>query len=362
MSFTLGLMSGTSMDGIDVALIDPKTQDLQYGLTMPYPKEVQTALYDALQTKHLTFAQMAILNTLIGRAFAMSANTLLKKAGVLPHQVLAIGSHGQTVCHDATAPIPYTMQLGCAHTIAEHTKIPVVADFRTRDVVLGGQGAPFAPLYHQHLWHNLNECVAVVNIGGIANVSFVHGEKPILGFDCGPGNVLMDAWVHHHRGLNYDEGGQWAALGQVIPSLLDALLGDPFFATPAPKSIGKEYFSQAWLKSHLQENFEACDVQATLLMLSVCGIAKVIHAYVQKVQRLIVCGGGAHNKTLLQKLQEILPNVRVDVSDALGVSADYMEAMMFGWFAYQTMNKIPLDLTSITGAQKASVMGVVYWP
>src|SRR3990167_4212356 len=268
MSLYIGLMSGTSMDGIDAALVDVHTHQLIKGITRSYRQEVKAALQCVLSTNQHELRTIYQLNTLIGREFGVVANELLAEAKVSRESIEAIGSHGQTIIHDAEADIPYTVQLGCAHTIAEMTKIPVIADFRTRDLILHGQGAPLAPLYHQALFSNLGYPLAAVNIGGIANLSGLLSENEVIGYDVGPGNCLMDAWIMRHQGKPYDARGKRAGQGHVIAPLLQALLDDPFFHKHYPKSIGKEYFSLNWLNTFLDESYEAVDVQATLLYLT----------------------------------------------------------------------------------------------
>ena len=368
MSLYIGLMSGTSMDGIDAVLVDispdRKTQRLIHGITQPYSAEVKKALEQVLHASTHSLRAIYQLNTLIGRDFAQAANTLLKQAGVSATAVEAIGSHGQTLEHDASSQggIPYTVQLGCPHTIAELTKVAVVADFRTRDLVLGGQGAPLAPLYHQALFSHLGSALAVVNIGGIANVSYLLNNQGVSGFDVGPGNCLMDAWCMSHRGKPYDERGEWASEGKVIEPLLHQLLADPFFHKSGPKSIGKEYFSMPWLSANCTDisSYNPQDVQATLLQLTAHTIAQAIAAGETAITRLLVCGGGAHNTQLLAMLSQLLPTVRVESTAAVSVDPNFVEAQMMAWLAHQMIIRQPLDLTTITGSTQKAILGVFY--
>jgi len=234
MRLLIGLMSGTSMDGIDAALVDVNTNTLIAGITRSYSMPAQQRLRAVLNGEQTGPAALSQLNTVLGKEFALAVQQLLDTTNIKPHQVVAIGSHGQTICHDATADIPYTVQLGCAHTIAALTGIQVVADFRTRDLVMGGQGAPFAPLYHQALFTDLTTPAAVVNIGGIANVTFLAPVVAVSGYDTGPGNCLMDAWVQKNLHKSYDEKGAWGATGHLIEPLLTSMLADPYFELPAP--------------------------------------------------------------------------------------------------------------------------------
>lgn len=360
MKLLIGLMSGTSMDGIDAALIDVDTNTLIKGVTRPYSGNVRRQLTHLMTNQTTTPATISQLNHLIGHEFAKAVHQLLDLAKVSHSDVVAIGSHGQTVCHDAFADIPYTLQLGCAHTIAVETKITVVADFRTRDLVLKGQGAPFAPIYHKALFETLNAPIAVVNIGGIANVTYLSQDGRVFGYDVGPGNCLMDAWVKKHTDNDFDADGAWAKMGVVNLALMKDLLSDPFFQLSPPKSIGKEYFSATWLEQYVQNEINPRDVQATLLALTAQCIANDIRMNKEGVERVLLCGGGVHNDALYQLLKQYLQGIDVDSTAVLGVDPDYIEAMMLAWLAEQTLNGRALDLTQITGAKNASILGAVY--
>lgn len=361
MNLYIGLMSGTSMDGIDAALVDLDTHELLDANNYPYSKEVTSRLRSFQEEELHSLASICQLNTLIGRDFAEAVNQLLKKTGMGAEQIKAIGSHGQTVCHDAYSAIPYTLQLGCPHTIAEKTGITVVADFRTRDLVAGGQGAPFAPIYHQALFASNSEDIAVLNIGGIANITLLLKEGGVKGWDVGPGNCLMDAWVNHCLNQSFDALGQWAASGSVIPELVDQLLTDPFFSKPAPKSIGKEYFSLKWLRSYFNlEKVPANDIQASLLEFTARGISEAVKQTKVDLAGLYVCGGGVHNTALIQRIRTLLPECFVKSTAEKEISPDYLEAMLFAWLASKTMAREPIDLTEITGSQHPIIAGVIY--
>lgn len=361
MKLFIGLMSGTSMDGIDAALVDLDSNQLIEGITRPYSKEARDAINQVLAGHHPlgTYSQ---LNSLLGREFAEAVLQLLQRVKIKPAVIEAIGSHGQTLCHNTMAAIPYTVQLGCAHTIAELTGITVVADFRTRDLIVGGQGAPFAPIYHQALFAHLGLPIAVVNVGGIANVSFLMDKDTVSGYDIGPGNCLMDDWIFHHQGLAYDKDGHWAASGKPIHSLLAQCRSDSFFQQPCPRSIGKEYFSRAWLEHHCPglNQFAPEDIQATLVQLTATTIADSILQQDGTLQRVLLCGGGAHNKTLLQIIRQQLPHIPVDSTAALRINPDFIEAQMFAWLAEKTINNQALDMNAITGAKRKAVLGVIY--
>ncbi len=360
MSLLIGLISGTSMDGIDAALVDLEKNQLIAGITYPYPSELQAQLLNFDVSQKHSPQTLLQLNHLLGRVFSNATLELLKKTQYKPGDIKAIGSHGQTLYHDPDSDIPTTLQLGCPHTIAAHTGITVVADFRTRDLVLGGQGAPFAPYYHQELFKKQHLPLSVVNVGGISNVSILKKSAPPMGYDTGPGNVLMDAWIKKHKNLAYDANGNWASSGQVIPSLLKALLSDAYFSKLAPKSIDKGYYSLNWLEQYLQSDYKIEDIQATLLHFTAHSIADAIKTTASDCKQVLLCGGGAHNQALIKALAVYLPAYRIDTTDVFDVSPDYLEAMMFAWFAEQTLNHNPLDLTQITGASKSTILGAIY--
>ncbi|MBA2653038.1 MAG: anhydro-N-acetylmuramic acid kinase [Tatlockia sp.] len=352
-------MSGTSMDGIDAALIDFSANSFIAGLTRPYSANTKQYLNAVINGELSGLKNYSQLNTLLGREFARATIELLEKAQLPASSIEAIGSHGQTLCHDATVEIPYTLQLGCAHTIAELTGITVVADFRTRDLVVGGQGAPFAPLYHHALFKTQPYPLAVVNIGGIANISLLYDESTVSGYDLGPGNCLMDAWIHKNRGYDFDKNGDWAASGSVIRPLLEKLLADPFFNRKLPKSTGKEYFSLSWLEQYLDSEYAIADVQATLLMLTAITIAEGVQTQAT-VKQLLICGGGAHNLVLLKTLAELLHEIKVQSTASININPDFIEALMFAWLAEKTLSRTPLNLSKITGAKRATILGAIY--
>lgn len=348
------------MDGIDTAIVDIPSNKLICGITKKYSEEVMNRLAKLLDGSDLSLAAICQLNTLIGRDFAQAVNEVLYEAALSAEDISAIGSHGQTVCHNTESSIPYTLQLGCGHTISSLTGITVIADFRTRDLVNGGQGAPFAPLYHQELFSKQFSNVALVNIGGISNITFINAEQPTRGWDVGPGNCLMDAWIAKHQGESFDANGAWAQQGIVIQPLLDALLADSFIQLAAPKSIGKEYFSLSWLELYLKQAYKAVDVQKTLLAFTAYPIADAIRNGPKEVNDLFLCGGGTHNLALKQMIQELLPQIAVKSVAEVGISPDYLEAMLFAWLAAQTVNQHPLDLGAITGSKKPAILGAIH--
>lgn len=373
----IGVMSGTSMDAIDVVVVDfsgNQTADLAYR-SDPIPEQIRRQLLtlQAISSNELDLA--ARMDRQLARLIAQSIQSLLKDSGLSPQQITAIGSHGQTLRHEPELTDSYTIQIGDPNTIAELTKITTVADFRRRDIAAGGQGAPLVPPFHAAVFgdnHNDNgEDRAIVNIGGMANITFLEGgsqkgklEKPISGFDTGPGNVLLDSWVMKHKNQAYDKNGDWSKAGTVHQVLLNQLLSLPYFSAPAPKSTGREQFNLQWLESTLNdihEDIPAVDVQATLAMLSARTISQAIIDTAALTKSVYICGGGAYNQHLCTLLTEALAPRKVCLTDTLGIKAERVEAIAFAWLARQTLLKLPGNCPSVTGANNKSILGGVYF-
>jgi anhydro-N-acetylmuramic acid kinase len=366
----IGLMSGTSVDGIDAALVDFSNATPQLIATHahPIPQDIRQIALSLTQVQNNEVHQLLELDHRFGHLFADASLELLKKTTLKPNEINAIGSHGQTIRHQPNHQYPYALQIGDPNIIAARTGITTIADFRRRDIANGGQGAPFAPIFHAHVLSDKNENRAVVNIGGIANVTLLqaNSKAPLLGFDTGPGNGLMDSWVHQHLNQSYDKNGEWAAAGKVIPELLAALLAHPYFQAAPPKSTGRDHFNLSWLQNVLEnldcnQHDEALNIQATLAELTAISITTAIKSLPIEVERIILCGGGVHNTHLVKRIQTLASPVFVNISDKFGVSADWLEAELFAWLAQQTLYKIPLDLTRVTGAGKPAILGGVYW-
>ncbi len=362
----LGLMSGTSMDAADAALVDfsadqPKLIATQH---TPLTAELRTALLALCVPGPNEIEHMAELDARLGELFADSALELLKKSGVKPVQVHAIGSHGQTVRHQPSGPYPFSLQIGNPALIAQRTGITTVADFRRADIAAGGQGAPLAPAFHNAVFRSAEHDRAVVNIGGIANITILHADpsQDVRGFDTGPGNVLLDAWAERHLGKRMDEDGRFAASGKVHEGLLSTLLNDDYFSLAPPKSTGREHFNIAWLDAALKNhgNISAQDVQATLCELSAASIAEAILRYAPGTKEVLVCGGGAHNAHLMQRLRACLKPCSVESTEKHGINPDWVEAMAFAWLAKQTLEGKPGNLPAVTGAKRAVVLGGIY--
>ena len=365
----IGLMSGTSLDGVDGVLVDFRqgTQVLQHA-SCGFDSALRAELL-ALNTPggHDELHRAALAANALVAHYAQVVQQLLQRSGVAPSQVAAIGAHGQTVRHrpqlfDGTG---YTLQLNAPALLAERTGITVVADLRSRDVAAGGQGAPLVPAFHQGVFGQAGHTTLVLNIGGIANLSVLGADGAVLGFDCGPGNALMDGWCQRHTGQPYDDGGRWAASGQVLPALLQRLLAEPFFAQEPPKSTGRDLFHADWLASHLQALPEAAqaapvDIQATLTELTAASCADAVRRWGRGGSPLLVCGGGALNAHLMQRLAALLPGVTVGTTADRGLPPLEVEAAAFAWLARQCLRGLPGNLPAVTGARGPRVLGAIY--
>jgi anhydro-N-acetylmuramic acid kinase len=360
----IGLISGTSADGIDAALVDFADGHhgrLVRGRTLPWDPALRARLVALGQGGDCSLDELGALDAMVGIAFADAALALLADAGVAPGAVRAIGSHGQTVRHRPGAPIPFTMQVGDANRIAERTGICTVADLRRRDVAAGGHGAPLLPALHAALLADAGEARAVLNLGGIANLTLLPTDGgAVRGFDTGPANALLDAWCERHLGHGYDAGGAWARSGALDEALLARLLDEPWFAQPPPKSSGREQFHLGWLESRLRGGEPAVDVQRTLLELTAASVADALLAQLPGVRRLMACGGGVHNPLLLERLRARLPGTVVESTAVHGVDPDFVEAMGFAWFARETLAGRPGNMPSVTGARGPRILGAIH--
>jgi len=360
----IGLMSGTSIDGVDVALVDFCAQQPQLldSFTLAYDKSLSTELHHLCQKGDNEINRMGKADRQVAYAFAAATKQLLHNNQLTATDIQAIGSHGQTIRHYPNGQEGFSLQIGDANTIAVETGIDVVADFRSKDIALGGQGAPLVPAFHQAIFSDPKEARVVLNIGGIANISYLAANGNLAGWDTGPGNTLLDAWCKEHTGQTYDQGGRWAAGGQVNLELLNLLLQHEYFQQPAPKSTGRETFHLEWLSTKLQQlnaPLPAVDIQATLLKFTVDSIARDI-ASCTEVKQVFICGGGAHNQLLTQNLQLTLPNIDIQTTEVLGVDVDAVEAMAFAWLAYAHKHGICGNAPSVTGARRAAVLGALF--
>ena len=393
-------MSGTSLDGVDGVLLQwqskpqqesgksgngnlgqgqspallintPSLQVLQH-VFQPFDAEFRAELLSLNTPGNNELHRAALAGNRLARSYAQVVHALLNSSGLQAHDIAALGAHGQTVRHrplefDADpstgqGAVGYTLQLNNPALLAELTGIDVVAEFRTRDLAAGGQGAPLVPAFHAEVFGNPQHTVAVVNIGGISNISILRNtaQHNITGFDCGPGNTLMDHWVHLHQGTDYDANGAWAAQGQVIPSMLQSLLAEAYLHQTPPKSTGRDLFNPTWLQPHLRADYKAVDVQATLCEFTALAIAQDLKRHAPDANQLWVCGGGALNAHLMSRLQWHATGVQVASTALHGLPPLQVEAAAFAWLAAKTMKRETGSLESVTGARGARVLGAIY--
>jgi anhydro-N-acetylmuramic acid kinase len=363
MGLHLGLMSGTSMDAIDAVLVDFDVTPLRIvaSSATAYDSDLKRRIATLIESAHrVDLDELGQVDIAIARAFAAAATRLMRDAGVGADQVAAIGSHGQTVRHRPDLPLPFTCQIGDPNTLAELTGITVVGDFRRRDIAAGGQGAPLLPVFHDQVFRSDDEDRAIVNLGGIGNLTILSRDFPVTGFDTGPGNRLLDAWIFEHQGLDYDADGRWAATGECDATLLQELLEEPYLSLPPPKSTGRELFNMPWLRAKLGLFARRPeDVQATLLDFTAASVAAAVRAYAPGAA-LYICGGGAHNQALLNAIRRLVAPNPVAGTDVLGLDPDYVEAVAFAWFARRTLAGLTSSAGSVTGAGGARILGGIY--
>ena len=353
----IGIMSGTSLDGVDVVLcdIDAISCDLVASLEYPMPSELKSDILQMIEGKS-SLEVFGEIDHRLGLLFTQAVGALLIREKIDIKDIIAIGLHGQTLWHAPEGEYPFSMQLGDPNLLTAKTGIPVVADLRRKDVAMGGQGAPFAPAFHAFLFSGLSEHVAIVNIGGMANIT-VLGEK-LIGYDTGCGNVLIDMWIAKHQNVAYDKDGLWAREGKVNYTLLDTMMQDAYFLQAYPKSTGREKFNQAWLEEMLSKvemsASRPADIQRTLLELTALSIANEVLKFNRDI--VLLCGGGAKNSFLVERIKALMPNVEVAIAE----NADYIEAMTFAWLAYKRVHKEVVNLKDVTGASDNAVLGAIY--
>ena len=355
----IGLMSGTSLDGIDAALVDLSAAPrVLASAHLPYAPELRTALLDIHASGANELERAALLGNELARRYAEIVAQVLARAGVDRRAVRAIGCHGQTVRH--RPDLGYTLQLGNAALLAELAGIRVAADFRSRDVAAGGQGAPLAPAFHAAVFASKDEDRAVLNLGGIANLTCLPASGSVSGFDCGPGNCLLDLWAARHLGKPMDENGDWAASGRVDDTLLRKLLAEPYFGAPAPKSTGRDLFNESWLLGSLSRTSPPADVQRTLLELTARTAADALRRSLPGAARLILCGGGAKNAALARRLGELAARALVESSERHGVEPSLVEPIAFAWLAQRVLDGKAGNIPAVTGARGPRVLGAIY--
>jgi anhydro-N-acetylmuramic acid kinase len=360
----IGLMSGTSMDALDAVVVDfastPPRLIASHSLRLD--NALRQEILELCSPGHNEIERLAELDVRIGQVSALATLQLLEKAELTAAAITGIGSHGQTIRHSPDTAIPYTLQIGDPNTIAQLSGITTVADFRRRDLVVGGQGAPLVPAFHQSLFRSQEKNRVILNIGGIANISILPADlsQPVSGFDTGPGNMLMDAWTQLYHRQPYDEGGNWARGGSVDDELLNDLLADPYLSLRPPKSTGREKYNLRWLEKQLSGEQSPRDVQASLCEQTAATIAYAVLQFAPDTEEIYVCGGGAHNGYLLERISAYLDGCHVTTTSDLGVDPQWVEAMAFAWLARQTLQGLPGNLPAVTGASEAVILGGIY--
>jgi anhydro-N-acetylmuramic acid kinase len=367
-SHYVGLMSGTSMDAIDAVLIridGNENLEVVAALTSPFPANIPVRLRELISEHAPSMHEVCTLDTQLGEIYADAVLELLAKSNVRTDRVRAIGSHGQTLFHRPDNKHPYSLQIGNPSLIAEKTGITTVADFRSRDLAAGGQGAPLVPAFHKAIFSSQDNARVIVNIGGIANITLlpkIKDKLPVYGYDTGPGNCLLDTWSRSCRGKSYDANGDWAATGNIDQEMLDSLIVDHYFSKSPPKSTGIEEFNLEWLERTypLVNGLPAEDVQATLTELTAHTIALAILREGYDNDEIFICGGGVHNSLLMERVEHHLPAATISSTAAIGMDPDYVEATAFAWLAMRTMEKRPGNLPAVTGAQHPVILGAIY--
>ena len=360
----IGLMSGTSLDGIDCAIVDLAggTPALIAAHCHALPENLRHDVLTLCADKQAPFAELGRLDIELGRCFADAVAKTLAAAGIVAQEIEAIGSHGQTAFHQPNSAAPFSLQIGDPNTIAESTGITTVADFRRRDMAAGGQGAPLAPLLHQHCCASPTKNRAIVNIGGIANITLLLANGERVAFDTGPGNVLMDLWIAQHDGARFDKNGEWATGGSVDTAFLAELMSEPYLALSAPKSTGRELFNGAWLEQRLASLKQwpsPQNIQATLLEFTATTLSTALLAGMRQGE-IYLCGGGAHNTALLKRIGKLMPGYYVGTTAEIGIDPDWLEAMAFAWMAQQTLDGVAVVTSPFTGAKKPVMLGGIY--
>ena len=360
----IGLMSGTSLDGVDVVIASfTPMPRIWYQTTLPFPPDLRERILNVIQGEKIEIAQVGRLDAELGELFAEAVLHALDESKIEAKEIEAIGSHGHTFWHEPYGDPAFSMQLGDPTRIAVATGINTIADFRRKDIALGGQGAPLVPAFHAAVFSS-PQLRVILNIGGISNITVLQGNQKPIGYDTGPGNVLLDIWTKKNLNKIFDENGEWASSGQVIDSLLEVFLQDDYLKEPPPKSTGREHFNHKWLmdrlyQAEISQLNNAADVARTILEFTVLATSHEIAKYGEMGQ-VYVCGGGAKNSLILQRLAERLPMWQVRTTDQVGISSDYLEALAFAWLAYRYIHKLPGNLPSVTGASKHAVLGNFY--
>lgn len=358
----IGLMSGTSLDGMDAVLVNfgEKSQDIKImgHSFVPYEDKLKMALLRLHSPNTNELEESLVIGNKVSKKAYEAIEALLKKTNIASKDIRAIGFHGQTIRHQPQKG--FTLQIGNPALLAELSNINVIADFRSRDVAACGQGAPLVPAFHQEIFSHPTTYRAILNIGGIANVTLLNPKTAVSGFDTGPGNILLDHWSKTHRNQAFDENGVWAKEGKIIETLLGAFFKDAYFEKTAPKSTGRDHFNEAWLNKHLQKSYSTQDIQRTLLELTALSITKAIDSHAANITEIYLCGGGALNSFLVERLKALMPKIKIQPSDLLGIPTQYVEAAAFAWLAKQMLFSKPGNLPEVTGAKGLRILGALY--
>jgi len=362
----IGLMSGTSLDGVDIAIVDfaQHPPRLIHCTTHSYEQSLRQRIREMTMSASASLDSLCQLDVELGNTYADVVKQALEATKLDITQIRAIGNHGQTIRHSPDTDLPYTLQIGDPNIIAAKTGITTVADFRRKDIALGGQGAPLAPAFHRFMFRSASNDRVIINIGGIANITYLpaDSESAVIGFDTGPGNTLSDYWINRHKGATWDEKGKWAETGNVVGDLLDTLLSnEPYFQRTLPKTTGTEYFNPNWLLPQIGPGLAVEDVQATLIELTAISIARGIDQLPSASVECFLCGGGAHNSYLIKRLQQALPDCQILSTSQLGLDPDYVEAVAFAWLAKQSMNRQAGNLPTVTQARSETLLGGIYF-
>lgn len=367
MEFYIGIMSGTSMDGIDAILVglSNRSMEVVHHHSQSFPSDLKQDLFELIHSYQVDLSKLGEIDHRLGVCYANSVNNLIAKTELDQQEIKAIGCHGQTIFHSPGTKCPFTMQIGDGNLIAALTGIPTVTDFRRMDMAFGGEGAPLAPAFHFAFFNQKEEKRGILNLGGIANITLLSANaEDTYGFDTGTANCLMDLNIQKHKNLPFDMNGKWARSGKIVPSLLQAMLKEPYFKQSAPKSTGRELFNLKWLEKFLADypNCKPVDIQSTLLELTAISIANAVKEARPDVQAIYACGGGAYNSFLLERLSSHLAGVKISTTEELGLSPRQVEPAAFAWLAMQRMNKLPGNLPSVTGAKCQTILGALYEP
>ena len=357
-------MSGTSMDGIDAVLVnffDSKIK-IHKSLSFPYPDKLKRLLFDEIKKDfEIELDASGVLDVWVGECFRDAAIALIEESSINSHEIRAIGSHGQTLRHQPNIEKPFSQQIGNAKIISKGTGITTVNNFRKSDITAGGQGAPLVPAFHNWIFNKKNKNRVIVNIGGIANITiFSEDKNKTIGFDTGPGNVLMDAWTRLNLNQDFDDSGKWSKKGKTISRLINDFLDDPYFKLNPPKSTGFEYFNLKWLQQFKPEKYEAADIQSSLCELTAISITRAIKRYAPNTSELFICGGGVHNCELMRRLKN--ESFTTASTQSIGLDPDWVEASAFAWLAMRAIKGEFGNLPSVTGASKYAVLGDINIP